>query len=52
MTGLILKDLLILRKTLRSYLFMLIVYVGIAFTGVWSADIVGVLLVVMVVMFP
>ena len=52
MTGLILKDLLILRKTLRSYLFMLVVYVGIAFTGVWSADIVGVLLVVMVVMLP
>ena len=52
MTGLILKDFLILRKTLRSYLFMLVVYVGIAFTGVWSADIVGVLLVVMVVMLP
>ncbi len=52
MTGLILKDLLILRKTLRSYLFMLIVYAGIAFTGVWSADIVGVLMVVMVVMLP
>lgn len=52
MTGLILKDLLILRKTLRSYLFMLIVYAGIAFTGVWSADIIGVLLVVMVVMLP
>ena len=52
MSGLILKDLLILRKTLRSYLFMLIVYAGIAFTGVWSADIVGVLLVVMVVMLP
>lgn len=52
MTGLILKDFLILRKTLRSYLFMMVVYVGIAFTGVWSADIVGVLLVVMVVMLP
>lgn len=52
MTGLILKDLLILRKTLRSYLFMLIVYAGIAFTGVWSADIVGVLMVVMVMMLP
>lgn len=52
MTGLILKDFLILRKTLRSYLFMLVVYVGIAFTGVWSADIVGVLTVVMVVMLP
>ena len=52
MTGLILKDLLILRKTLRSYLFMLIVYAGIAFTGVWSADIVGVLMVVTVTMLP
>mgnify|MGYP001151608481 FL=1 len=52
MTGLILKDFLILRKTLRSYLFMLVVYVGIAFTGVWSADIVGVLMVVMVMMLP
>ena len=52
MTGLILKDFLILRKTLRSYLFVLVVYAGVAFTGVWSADIVGVLMVVMVVMLP
>ena len=28
MTGLILKDFLILRKTLRSYLFVLVVYAG------------------------
>ncbi len=52
MTGLILKDFLILRKTLRSYLFMIVVYVGIAFTGVWPADTVGVLMVVMVTMLP
>ncbi len=52
MTGLILKDVLILRKTLRSYLFMMIVYAAIAFTGVWTADIVGVLMVVMVMMLP
>ena len=52
MTGLILKDFLILRKTLRSYLFMIVVYVGIAFTGVWPADTVGVLMVVMVMMLP
>lgn len=52
MTGLILKDLLILRKTLRSYLLILIVYAGIAFSGAWSADIVGVLMVVMVMMLP
>lgn len=52
MTGLILKDFLILRKTLRSYLLILIVYAGIAFSGVWSADIVGVLMVVMVMMLP
>lgn len=52
MTGLILKDLLILRKSLRSYLMMLLIYAGIAFTGVWSADIVGVLMVVMVTLLP
>ena len=52
MTGLILKDFLILRKTLRSYLLVLIVYTGIAFTGVWPADIVGVLSVVTVMMLP
>ena len=52
MTGLILKDFLILRKSLRSYLFMMIVYAAIAFTGVWSADIVGVLMVVVLMMLP
>ena len=52
MTGLILKDFLILRKTLRSYLFMIVVYVGVAFTGVWPADTVGVLMVVIVMMLP
>ena len=52
MTGLILKDLLILRKSLRSYLVMLLIYAGIAFTGVWTADIVGVLMIVMVAILP
>ncbi len=52
MTGLILKDLLILRKGLRSYLFVIIVYAAIAFTGVWSADIVGVLMVIVVMILP
>ena len=52
MTGLILKDFLILRKTLRSYLFVLIVYAGIAFSGLWTADILGVLSVVTVMMLP
>lgn len=52
MAGLILKDFLILRKSLRSYLFMMIVYAAIAFTGVWTADIVGVLMVVVVMILP
>ena len=52
MTGLILKDFLILRKTLRSYLFMMLVYTAIAFSGVWTADIVGVLMVVVLMMLP
>ena len=52
MSGLILKDFLILRKTLRSYLFIMIVYAAIAFSGVWTADIVGVLMVVVLMMLP
>lgn len=52
MTGLILKDFLILRKTLRTYLFMMLVYTAIAFSGVWTADIVGVLMVVVLMMLP
>lgn len=52
MTGLMLKDFLILRKSLRSYLLILLVYAAIAFSGLWTADIVGVLMVVMVAMLP
>ena len=52
MTGLILKDFLILRKTLRTYLFIMIVYTAVAFSGVWTADIVGVLMVVVLMMLP
>ena len=36
MTGLILKDFLILRKTLRTYLLFIVILGGLAFTGAWS----------------
>lgn len=52
MTGLILKDLLILRKTLRSYLLILAIYVAVAFAGYWSASFVGGFMMVMVAMLP
>lgn len=52
MIGLVIKDFLILRKSLRSYLFMLLVYTGIAFSGVWTTDIVGVMMVLMVSLLP
>ena len=52
MTGLILKDFLILRKTLRTYLLFLIVYVGLAFTGVWSSGFVGGFVAIMVSVLP
>ena len=52
MIGLVIKDFLILRKSLRSYLFMLVIYAAIAFSGAWSADIVGVLMVVTVAILP
>lgn len=52
MTGLILKDFLILRKSLRSYLLMLVIYTGIAFSEFLTADIVGVIMVVTVSILP
>ncbi|MCI8915603.1 MAG: ABC-2 transporter permease [Oscillospiraceae bacterium] len=52
MSGLIVKDFLILRKTLRTYLFIMIVYTVIAFSGIWAADTVGVLVVVILMMLP
>lgn len=52
MTGLVLKDLLILRKSLRSYLFVLLVYGAIAFSGVWSADVAAGVIIVMVTILP
>ena len=52
MTGLILKDFLILRKTLRTYLLFLIVYVGLAFSGIWSPGFVGGFVMVMVAVLP
>ena len=52
MIGLILKDFLILRKSLSSYLVMMAIYAAIAFSGAWSADIIGVLTVVVVAILP
>ena len=52
MTGLILKDFLILRKTLRTYLVFLIVYVGLAFTGIWAPGFVGGFVMVMISVLP
>ena len=52
MSGLIVKDFLILRKTLRSYLLILAIYVAVAFAGYWSASFVGGFMMVMVAMLP
>ena len=52
MIGLVIKDFLILRKSVRSYLLMMAVYAAIAFSGAWSADIIGVLTVVVVALLP
>ena len=52
MTGLILKDFLILRKTLRSYLLIAVIYMGVALTGAWPVTIVGGLMVAMVAILP
>ena len=47
MTGLILKDFLILRKTLRSYLLILVIYAAVALSGVWQSSFVSGLRMVM-----
>ena len=52
MTGLILKDFLILRKTLRTYLLFLAVYVVLAFSGVWSPEFVSGFVMVMIAVLP
>ncbi len=52
MTGLILKDFLILRKTLRSYLMILAIYAAVAFSGFWQASFVSGFMMVMVSMLP
>lgn len=52
MSGLIVKDFLILRKTLRSYLLILAIYVAVAFAGYWSSSFVGGFMMVMVALLP
>lgn len=52
MTGLILKDFFILRKTLRSYLMILLIYAAIAFSGFWQASFVAGFMMVMTAMLP
>ncbi len=52
MTGLMLKDFLILRKVLRSYLLVLGIYVALTLSGVWSAEFLGGFAMVLVAMTP
>ena len=52
MTGLIVKDFLILRKTLRTYLLFLVVYVGLAFSGVWKPQFVSGFIMAMIAVLP
>ena len=52
MTGLMLKDFLILRKNMRTYLLFIILYGGLAATGVWSPEFVGGFIMVLTAMLP
>lgn len=52
MTGLILKDFLILRKTMRTYLLFIVIYGGLAATGVWSPEFISGFIMVMTAMLP
>ena len=52
MIGLILKDFLILRKTLRTYLLFVAVYLALAGSGVWKPEFVAGFVMVMISVLP
>ena len=52
MIGLVIKDFLILRKTLRTYVLVFAIYVGLALTGAWAAEFVGGMMMVMTAVLP
>ena len=52
MTGLILKDFLILRKTLRTYLLFVVIYLALAGSGVWSPEFVSGFVMILTAMLP
>lgn len=52
MTGLILNDLLCLRKVLKSYAIIFVIYVVLAVTGIWSVSFLAGFLSVMISMLP
>lgn len=52
MSGLILKDLLILRKSVGSFLVVALIYGAFSFSGFWSADFFGAMIMIIVSMLP
>lgn len=52
MTGLILKDILVMRKTLKTYLLFLVFYAAMALFGVFSLNFVVAFIQVIVIMLP
>ena len=52
MTGLIVKDFLILRKTMRTYLLMTVLYTALSLTGAWGPEMLSGFLMVIVAMLP
>ena len=52
MTGLILKDALVLKKSLKSYLLLLAVYAVLTVTGLFSISFVAAFLEVIAMMLP
>ena len=52
MTGLMLKDFLILRKVLLSYLAVMAIYIALALVGVWPVEVLSGLMVPMVGILP
>ena len=52
MTGLVIKDFLILRKSMRTYLLFVVIYMGMACAGVWSPEFVSGFVMILTAMLP
>ena len=52
MSGLVMKDLCVLRRVAKTYLAIIVIYAALSMTGMWSADFFAGIMTVLVAMLP